>query len=211
MELAAPLNSELPSVAVAGGWAAIESLLTGPGDDTRVLAADRMAAITACSFCRAELTALSYKLEDQGGETAERLNACTTNRNRAAILADMIRNRTPPTFPKPSDAAALARVSALLSNPSAVLRDIESHISVAFRRLYRHRNMVLHWGKTDAVGLKSCLRAAAPLVGAGLDRIAHAWFVEKCDPLELAARAELRLSTVGGSSAYSPLDLLESV
>jgi hypothetical protein len=59
MELAAPLNSELPSVAVAGGWAAIESLLTGPGDDRRVLAEDRMASITACSFARAELTALS--------------------------------------------------------------------------------------------------------------------------------------------------------
>src|SRR6202035_2996584 len=53
-------------------------------------------------------------------------------------------------------------------------------------------------------------RAAAPLVGAGLDRIAHAWFTEKCDSLELAARAEIRLATVGGSSGYSPLDLLES-
>jgi hypothetical protein len=209
MELAAPLNSELPSVAVAGGWAAIESLLTGPGDEGRVLAADRMASITACSFARAELTALSYKLEEQGGETAARLKACATNRDRAAILADLIHKGTPPTFPNHSDAAALSRVSALLADPGVVLRDIENHISVAFRRLYRHRNMVLHWGKTDAIGLKSCLRATAPLLGAGLDRIAHAWFVEKCDPLELAARANIRLATVGGASGHSPLDLLE--
>lgn len=211
MELAAPLNSELPSVAVAGGWAAIESLLTGPGDDARVLAADRMAAITACSFARAELTALSYKLEEQGGETAIRLKACTTNRDRTAILADLIYKGTSPTFPSYSDAAALSRVSALLAEPSVVLRDIENHISVAFRRLYRHRNMVLHWGKTDAIGLKSCLRAAAPLLGAGLDRVAHAWFVEKCDPLELAARANIRLATAGGASGHSPLDLLEPI
>lgn len=211
MELAAPLNSELPSVAVAGGWAAIESLLTGPGDKERVLAADRMASITASSFPRAELTALSYRLEDQGGEIADRLRACATNRDRAVILAGMIQKGTPPTFPDQSDKAALARASAVLLNPGAVLRDIENHISVAFRRLYRHRNMVLHWGKTNAVGLRSCLRAAAPLVGAGLDRIAHAWFIEKCDSLELAARAEIRLATVGGASGHSPLDLLESV
>lgn len=210
MELAAPLNSELPSVAVAGGWAAIESLLTGPGDKERVLAADRMATITACSFSRAELTALSYKLEEQGGEIEARLKACATNRDRAAILAELIRNNAPPTFPNQSDTAALARVSAVLANPGVVLRDIESHIAIAFRRLYRHRNMVLHWGKTDAIGLRSCLRAAAPLLGAGLDRIAHAWFIEKCDSLELAARAEIRLATVGGASGYSPLDLLES-
>jgi hypothetical protein len=210
MELAAPLNSELPSVAVAGGWAAIESLLTGPGDKERVFAADRMATITACSFSRAELTALSYKLEEQGGETADKLKACPTNRERAVVLADMILKGTPPTFPNQSDTAALARASAVLRNPSVVLRDIESHISIAFRRLYRHRNMVLHWGKTNAVGLRSCLRAAAPLVGAGLDRVAHAWFTEKCDSLELAARAEIRLATVGGPSGHSPLDLLES-
>jgi hypothetical protein len=55
--------------------------------------------------------------------------------------------------------------------------------------------MVLHWGKTNAVGIKSCLRAVAPLVGAGLDRVAHGSFTEKCAPLELAARAKIRLGT----------------
>jgi hypothetical protein len=98
-----------------------------------------------------------------------------------------------------------------MADPKRVLHDIEHHISAAFRRLYRHRNMVLHWGKTNAVGIKSCLRAVAPLVGAGLDRIAHAAFTEKLEPLELAARAEISLATLGGLSGRSPLDLLESI
>ena len=66
--------------------------------------------------------------------------------------------------------------------------------------------MVLHWGKTDAVGLRASLRTAAPLVGAGMDRVAHAWFVEKTSPLELAARARVRLETRTLGSAF--VDLL---
>jgi len=114
-------------------------------------------------------------------------------------------------FPEDSDTAALARISVLLENPNRVLHDIEQHISAAFRRLYRHRNMVLHWGKTNSVGIKSCLRAVAPLVRAGLDRIAHAAFTEKLEPLELAARAEISLGTVGSPSGHSPLDMLETI
>ena len=211
IELAASLNTELTSSAIAGGWAAVESLLAGPGDRDRVSAADRIAAITACSLPRAELTALSYKLEEQGGATALQLKNCGSNRDRAAIVAKLASSTTPPSFTNDSDTAALARLSVLLANPDRVLRDVESHISAAFRRLYRHRNMVLHWGKTKAVGIKSCLRAVAPLVGAGLDRIAHASFTEKLEPLELAARAEIRLGTIGAPFSRSVVDLLESI
>lgn len=211
IELAAPLNSEITTAAIAGGWATIESLMASPGDKDRVLAADRMARITACSFPRAELTALSYKLEEQGGAIAAQLQACATNRARAAVLAGLITGGVPPVFPGDSDAAAMIRISALMADPRRVLHDIERHICAAFRRLYRHRNMVLHWGKTNAIGIKSCLRAVAPLLGAGLDRIAHAAFTEKLEPLELAARAEISLGTLGAASGHSPLDLLEPI
>ena len=195
-ETAAPLDMESPSPAVAGGWAAIEALLTGPGDKERVLAGDRMAALVACSFPRAEFTDLSYKLEKQGGDLAEKLKECTSNRNRAGLLVGSIVAGAPPKFQHPSDVAALERMLALLKSPSRSLEDIEHHVSTAFRRLYRHRNMVLHWGRTDSVGLRACLRTAAPLMGAGLDRIAHAWLVGGTHPLELAARARLRLGTM---------------
>ena len=208
MELVAPLDSEPPSPAVAGGWGAIEALLTGPGDPERVLAADRMASLVACSFVRAELTTLSYQAEKEGGPIAVALKACLTNRDRCGVLAKTIQDGVPVAFTNDSDLAALARITALYASPSATLRDIEGHVSTCFRRLYRHRNMVLHGAKTDALGLRACLRTAAPLVGAGLDRIAHAWFVESRHPLELAARARLRLDTLGTAGACSPLDLL---
>ena len=67
---------------------------------------------------------------------------------------------------------------------------------------------MLHGGKTGAVGLRSSLRNAAPLVGAGMDRIAHAWFVEGLEPVQIAARAGVRLATVGASDAPDIVDLL---
>ena len=208
MELVAPLDAESPSPAVAGGWAAIEALLTGAGDGERVAAADRMAALVACSFTRAELTGLTYILEKQGGAISTQLKACASNRDRCAVVVDLIQRGTPPTFSHDSDQAALARVTSLLASPAEKLRDVEQHLSNGFRRLYRHRNLVLHGGRTGAVGLRACLRTVAPLVGAGLDRIAHGWLVDKCEPLILAARARIRLDGLSGVSSVSPLDLL---
>jgi|SRR5579871_294690 len=78
----------------------------------------------------------------------------------------------------------------------------------AFLRLYRQRNLVLHGGKTDGVALRASLRTAAPLVGAGMDRIAHAWYVDGLSPLELAARARISLDTVGSADSRKCVDLL---
>ena len=64
-------------------------------------------------------------------------------------------------------------------------------------RLYRQRNMVLHGARMDAVALRASLRTAAPLVGAGIDRIIHAHYVGKVAPLPLTARAQIALATIG--------------
>ncbi|MGA3317875.1 MAG: hypothetical protein ABSC64_15720 [Candidatus Korobacteraceae bacterium] len=209
MELVEPLDEQPPSAAVAGGWAAIEALLTGPGDrDQRILAGDRMAALVACSFPRAELTTLSYELEKQGGPLGDELKACATNKDRCEVLVREIGRGTPLIFPRGSDQAALNRLTTLLNNPDRVLKEIEARITESFRRLYRNRNIVLHGGKTDAVGLRACLRIAAPLVGAGLDRIAHAAYTEGLSPLELAARARIRLDSLDSAAAVRPIELL---
>jgi hypothetical protein len=208
IELLIPMAASSPSPAVAGGWAAIEALLGTAGDE-RVLAGDRMAVMIACSFPRAELTALSYEVEKGGGAVAASLSRCRTNRDRAHELGAAIRRGDAMTLTDESDKAALARMQGVIADPLGKLEDIKNHASVALRRLYRHRNMVLHWGRTNAVALRASLRTAAPLVGEGMERIAHAWFVEGIAPLELAARASIRLSTVGSSGGADVVDLLD--
>jgi hypothetical protein len=206
LELLGALNSGPPSSGVAAGWAAIEALLTGPGE-ADVLGADRMATLVACSLPRAELTNLSYKIEKQGQTIGARLAACRTNRDRAALVAAEIASGTVFAFHDPSDNAALLRMQQVIANPLGVLQDVQTHVAASCRRLYRNRNLVLHGGRTDAVGLRAVLRTVAPLVGAGMDRVVHGWFVEKVRPIELAARARIRLQTVGDPGA-SPVDLL---
>jgi hypothetical protein len=207
LELLGALNFGPASSAVAAGWAAIEALLSGPSDPD-ILAAERLATLVACSFVRAELTFLSYQWEKQGGPLADELGVCTTNRERAGLIAKFISSTAGLTLPDDSDTAAIQRMQQVLADPFEALRDIQNHVAIAFRRLYRMRNLVLHGGKTDAVGLAATLSTAAPLVGAGMDRVAHAWFVESVHPMELAARAQIGLATVGTRDGPNPVDLL---
>ena len=207
LELLSPLQSSSPSAAVAGGWAAIEALLSEPGD--HAIAAERLASLVACSFPRAELTFLSYVIEQMRGTIADDLRVCRTNRDRCARLALAIQNNERLALTRASDVAAVERMRAVLADPYMRLHDIQDHAAGAFLRLYRQRNLVLHWGKTDAVALRASLRTAAPLVGAGMDRIAHAWFVQRVRPLELAARARMALAVVGSRSGSNCIDLLD--
>ena len=207
LELLAPLENGSPCPAISGAWAAMEALLSGPGDQD-VIAADRMASLVACSFVRAELTALSYVLERANPVIAPKLTACTTNRDRAAVTAEEIINDPVIQFGTPSDHAAIARMRQILAAPLVHLHDIEGHVTASFRRLYRQRNLIIHGGKTDAVALSATLRTVAPLVGAGVDRIAHGWFVDGIRPVELAARARIGIDVVGSHGAKSPIDLL---
>lgn len=84
--------------------------------------------------------------------------------------------------------------------------------NVVWRGSTVNGTLIVRGGMTEAVGSGAALRLAAPLVGAGLDRVAHAALVSGLSPLELAARARVRLetlrppSTAGGSGV---IDLLE--
>jgi len=211
LELIEPLDRGSPGTAVSGGWAAIEALLLGPGDGgDRGVAGDRLASLVACSFPRAELTTLAYAHQLAATDPlAASLTAAPTNRDRAALVAEAILARIPLQLPADSHRLAEQRLQNLLTRPRTVLLDIEQHAKRALRRLYRQRNLVLHWGRMNAVGLRAALRTAAPLVGAGMDRIAHAWFTANTNPLELAARARLRLDLLGSADGCLPVDLLE--
>jgi hypothetical protein len=86
---------------------------------------------------------------------------------------------------------------------------VQHHAAESLRRLYRQRNLVLHGGKTSGVALTASLRTAAPLVGAGLDRLTHAYLTRGIDPLELAARARMEVERAGTGNAPALTALLE--
>ena len=91
---------------------------------------------------------------------------------------EMLRAGTSLSLSETGDEAAEIRMTKILAAPKDAVEDVRALASDPLRRLYRHRNLVLHGGKTDAVGLRSILRVSAPLMGAAMDRIAHAWFAE---------------------------------
>ncbi|MGI5508837.1 hypothetical protein [Streptomyces sp. CA-106131] len=225
LELAAAVNRGPLAPAVAGAWAAVESLLSHPDDPRpenersgKAVAADRMAAIIACSWPRAELTALAHRHKPRDADQlAKDIASCTMNQERTRLVAAALRERGAgaldftgaPT--KWTDQPAAQRMADLVRNPRTVLADVSRAFRIALRRLYRTRNIILHGGATQGVALDASLRTAAPLVGAGLDRIVHAAYAEGLDPLDLAARAEVALNIVDGETALSVVDLLEPV
>ena len=91
IELLSHLQSSSPAAAVAGGWAAIEALLSEPDD--RAGAADRLAMLVACSYPRAELTVLSYDLAREDDALAERLEGVRENRRRCDLVVDALSKR----------------------------------------------------------------------------------------------------------------------
>jgi hypothetical protein len=195
IELLAPLQSGATTTAIAGGWAAIESLLGEP-KNKRADPAERLATIVACSFPRAELTYLAYVLNDQHESFSRLLAAQPENREKAMLVAASILDGSCPIPKEWADRAAVARMKEVLLAPKETLSTIKDHIQDAFARLYRQRNLILHAGRTHAVALRSTLRGATPLVGAGLDRICHARFVDGVTPIRLAGRARTALETV---------------
>ncbi|MGC5410089.1 hypothetical protein ACPXCX_41115, partial [Streptomyces sp. DT225] len=91
LELAAAVNRGALAPAVAGGWAAVESLLVhaddpkGDGERSgKAIAADRMAAIIACSWPRAELTTLAHRHNPSEPDDLYRAVAASTTNREAA-------------------------------------------------------------------------------------------------------------------------------
>ncbi|MER6594201.1 hypothetical protein ABT214_20600 [Micromonospora purpureochromogenes] len=199
LELLEPLDSGTPAAAIAGSWAAIEALFVGPGDtNERVVAATRMARIVACSYVRAELTALANGYAISFDDSlAGRLRALNANFEKALAFEGEIRSGNSITFKRTRHKLALDRMTALIAKPENILPKIVGQLEDSFRRLYRQRNLVVHAGDLTSVALRGTLRTVAPLVGAGIDRIVHASAVGKKSPIELSAIAEVNLASVG--------------
>lgn len=197
LELLANLNTAPAPVAAAAGWAAVESLLSGPGDEDKVITAERLANLVACSWPRAELTTIAWarikQLDTTDNRIAEELASFETNRERAERVLTAIREEEPMGLVSLAERLAVQRMHKLTRAPRRELLAVREHAGDALRRLYRQRNLVVHGGLTAGFGLSAALRTAAPLVGAGLDRVTHASLTSDRSPLEIAARARLEV------------------
>lgn len=207
LELLAHLEHSSPAAAIAGGWAAIEGLLSAPND--RSSAADSLATLTACSFPRAELTQLSYSLEKEYPDQYLDLKNAQSNKQRCQILAEMILQDNIPNMRLKTDTASLDRLKKLLDQPQSQLRTIQAEISDSFHRLYRQRNLILHGARLDSVSLMASLRTVSKLAGAGLDRITHSYYAQNIKPQELVSKANLAIATLDEKPPTECLNLLE--
>jgi hypothetical protein len=210
LELVRPLHDGPAPAAVAGGWAAVEALLTRPGDRDKVICADRLASLIASSFPRAELTRLAYVyMKSVPGALADQLGAAASNRARCEMLADALMADVTLSFGGAGDRVAITQVRRILAAPFESLRALQSDAVDALRRLYRMRNLIVHGARTRGIAIAASLRSAAPLVGEGLDRIAHAWIVDGVEPRVLVARTHVRLDALRGGSKLLVTRLLE--
>ncbi len=213
LELLAHLNTSPDAVAAAAGWSAVESLLSAPGDEDKVVTADRLASLVACSWPRAELTSIAWARVKQDGRTrdtlAEELAGLPTNRARAARVMRAVRDDEPLGLNRPAERMAEARMQRLVRAPRDQLLAVRRRAETCLRRLYRQRNLVVHGGQTAGHDLAVALRVAAPLVGAGLDRVTHSALIDGRRPLELAARASFEIHRAGSTGGSDLTAMLE--
>ncbi|MBU4611986.1 integrase [Achromobacter sp. GG226] len=208
LELLAHLEGSSAPAAVAGGWGAIEGLLADPSD--RASAADNLATLVTCSYPRAELTRLSYRVQPELMQAWDRFDGPHANRLRCRELARHIADDTLAEPLSLTDRAAVIRMQKVLNDPRPQLQVVRDAIGDSLHRLYRQRNLILHGARLDSVALSASLRTVSKLVGAGMDRITHGQYVQNVKPLELVAKANLALALINRDSALGCVDLLES-
>lgn len=97
----------------------------------------------------------------------------------------------------------------LISDPIGTLALVERYVETTFKRFYRLRNLIAHGGRTDSIVLDAGLRVAAPLIGAAFDRIHHASATQNLSPIELIARARMRINALDSSRPLELLGLLD--
>ncbi|MFJ1541679.1 hypothetical protein ACIODS_24340 [Micromonospora chalcea] len=206
LELLAYFDQGTPGAALTGGWAALESLLVLPSEQA-FLAADRLAAIVACDFPRAELTWLVHaplmrRQTDQSVLDAVRSSTVT---ERVQRFEQALAGGASVTFVRPADVAGLSRIQELLADPADGLHKIQRSVTEALRRLYAQRNVVMHAGSLASVTRRATLRSVPSLAGAGMDRLVLAASLVGVTPLKLAARAEAELRLLPSSAPDRPL------
>ena len=212
LELASYMESPNAGAAIIGAWSAVEALLIRPAEYNKSQAADRLAALVACSLPRAELTPLAYRhMTGADDALATAIGAADTNYAKVLLVESHLKSGRRLTLTDGSDIAAQDRIVAMLDDPAGSLERIRRYVTESLRRLYNQRNQIAHSGSLRSAALTAAARTSFALVGAGLDRIVHAQLQadKPLTPLQLVARAETEMSLVGTPGGRSPISLLD--
>jgi hypothetical protein len=209
LELMSPLERGPVPAAITGAWAAIESLLIGAGDESKHVAAQRVALIAACALVRAELTGLAHAHKRQATDPlAAAISNEQTNKERARRLAVAVDLGSVLCLKRIEDVHALTRLQSLRNDPQNHVLRIAALLEKTFSALYRQRNLLSHAGGTSGVALKPVLARSAAVVAASIDRIVDAQLRDGVEALELAARARVRVDALRGGALSDVVDLL---
>lgn len=218
LELASTLMGQSDGVSISAGWAALESLLVTGRDATdntvgRAVAAERASALLTAGWPRAELTRLSYRVEQNAANDSGLLAAIRDcgkeNIERAGAMNDWLAEVKPLVLTDGRDLAAEMRMRRLVSEPKPVLGRVQRYLQSSLRRLYRQRNITLHGGASHSIALEATVRTAGPLVGAVLDRLTHAAEVGGMNHLDAVARAHGAIQAAGDPDSW-PLHRLNA-
>ena len=211
LELVSYVESPTSSAAVTGGWSAVEALLIRAPERRKEFAADRLAALVACSLPRAELTHLAYQHRGSPDDTLKRSLADTSSTHAKALVVEhYLAAGKRLRLSENSDLAAQDRIIAILHDPMGQLARIKEYVTDSLRRLYNQRNTIAHAGSLRSSALHATTRTSLSLVGAGLDRIVNAQLADGgLEPLALVARAEVELGLVGSPGGRALSSLLD--
>lgn len=210
MELMAPLERGASPAAVTGAWAAIESLLVGPGDDDKQTAGDRLALLVASGHLRAEMTTLAWAhTASETDALATAIEGARTNQERAEFAFGHLVGGGDLSLLRSDDRHALLRARVAIGDPYRYVESVRAALQPAMRALYRQRNLLSHAGGTSGVAINPTLERVAPLVAAGMDRIVHVALTGGQSALELAALARVRHEALRGKPPAAALAILE--
>ncbi len=210
MELLAPLERGPVPAALTGAWSAVESLLVGPGDDAKHVAAQRLAQILAGGHLRAEMTSLAWAhAKGTDDELARQIEGEASNQARAEVATRHLMNGGALNLTRTEDQHALDRARPALTDPHRYVSAVRVALEHPMRAIYRQRNLLSHAGGTSGVAIKPTLERTAPLIAAAMDRIVHVALVSDKSALELAAISSVRQEALRGEPPITALRILE--
>jgi hypothetical protein len=168
-------------------WAALETLLSAPGDPNKMEVVKRGADIGLIAFIRSTIwNSLGTAMNKRTDSLAKAL-AAIEPANRLDRFEAALRTAEYESLSRVGSRIHLRHVARLLDQ--GYVKEIRTTFQHVLAGLYRQRNLVLHGGVTDGPLIEGYLRCGYPLAAAIVNRYARASESSYIDPQVFAFRS----------------------